>query len=86
MFGDCSSLEEIRLPESITSIGERAFEYCISLKNVHHAGTDGAAERVTVGDRAFYICLRLDPSVAENNYASVGAAAFFGAGIRADRE
>ncbi len=86
MFGDCSSLEEIRLPESITSIGERAFEYCISLKNVHYAGIGGAAERVTVGDRAFYICLRLDPSVAENNYASVGAAAFFGAGIRADRE
>ena len=38
-FEDCSKLEEIELPNTITSIGSSAFDGCTSLTNVYYNGT-----------------------------------------------
>ncbi len=37
-FYNCSSIKELNIPDSITSIGEAAFKYCSSLKKLHFAG------------------------------------------------
>lgn len=80
MFGDCTALSEITLPASVQTIGERAFEYCINLEKVSFAGGNDSAANVSVSDRAFYICLNLDPKTADLNYKSAGTGAFFGVG------
>ncbi len=54
-FYNCTSLESITIPESVTSIGDEAFRYCTNLESIT------IPESVTsIGDWAFYSCTRLE--------------------------
>jgi hypothetical protein len=39
-FKDCTSLKDIRLPDSVTDIGSEAFSGCTSLKDIYIYGDD----------------------------------------------
>lgn len=53
-FADCYSLEDVVLPEGLTSIGEYAFNYCRSLHTVWLPSTLNS-----IGTNAFYGCNNL---------------------------
>lgn len=53
-FYDCTSLTDITIPNSVTSIGSSAFSGCTGLTNIE------IGESVTaIGNSAFYGCTRL---------------------------
>ena len=48
-FCGCTSLTSITIPESVTSIGWRAFGDCINLKDVYFAGTQAQWNNISIG-------------------------------------
>ena len=72
-FYNCSGLTSIEIPNSVTSIGERAFFNCSSLTSVEIP--DSVA---SIGDLAFYGCSSLTSVVIPDSVTSIGSSAFSG--------
>ena len=70
-FDDCSSLISITIPDSVTSIGDRAFLGCSNLKNVIIG--NGVT---SIGDYAFCNCSSLTSVTIGNSVTSIGWSAF----------
>ena len=72
MFQFCANLQNIILPENVTSIGEKAFSDCSSLTSV----TIGNGV-TSIGDYAFSDCSSLISVTIPDNVTSIGKRAFF---------
>lgn len=69
-FLGCSSLEEVILPENLSSIGEEVFWSCTSLKTIN------LPETVTeIGEEAFFGCTSLE-NINLENVKTIGEYAF----------
>ena len=67
----CTSLTSVHIPESVTSIGERAFYYCTSLTSIY------IPEGVTsIGDYTFESCYSLTSAHIPESVTSIGYGAF----------
>ena len=78
VFGNCSSLTNITLPEGITTIGAYAFGYCSSLTNI--TLPEGVT---TIGRYVFRLCRRLESITIPQRVTTIGSNAF--EGCRFDR-
>ena len=74
-FWHCSSLAEIVIPASVTSIGELAFSGCGSLSSIVIP-----ASVTSIGDGAFFRCGSLSDIVIPASVTSIGRTAFSGCG------
>ena len=91
-FSDCSGLTSVTIPNSVTSIGERAFYECYGL-TVTSIGERAFYEcygltSVTIGNSvtsignyAFYFCYRLTSITIPNSVTSIGNYAFYDCGL-----
>ena len=70
-FSGCSSLTEINLPASLTSIGESAFYDCSSLTEIHLP-----ANLTSIGEHAFFSCSSLTEIHLPASLTSIGGYAF----------
>ncbi len=73
LFAYCKNLAEIVLPDSVTSIGGRAFEGCSRLTSVTIPGSV-----TSIGDWAFVGCSRLTSVTIPDSVTSIGYNAFNG--------
>ena len=72
MFYDCTNLENIILPENITSINNSAFASCDSLKSIKFT------QNITfIGENAFAWCNGLISVTIPANVKSIGSMAFY---------
>ena len=67
----CSSLSEIVIPSSVTSIGDSAFDTCSSLSEIVIPSSV-----TSIGDSAFYGCYSLSEIVIPSSVTSIGDGAF----------
>ena len=74
-FKNCISLEEVVLPDSLSSIGYWAFAICESLERI--AIPDSV---ISIGDYAFYYCDSLTSITIPNSVTSIGDDAFSNCG------
>ena len=72
-FWYCSSLSEIVIPSSVTSIGDSAFYGCNSLSEIVIPSSV-----TSIGDSAFYGCNSLSEIVIPSSVTSIGNSAFWG--------
>lgn len=72
-FYGCSGLESLVIPDSVTALGVRVFNKCISLKNVT-VGTGLTA----IGEYMFYNCASLESVVISDGVTDIGKYAFRG--------
>ena len=72
-FDDCTSLTNVTIPNSVTSIGNYAFRGCSGLTSI----TIGAAV-TSIGSYAFYGCSGLTSVTIPNSVTSIGNYAFRG--------
>lgn len=72
MFCECSSLYEILLPNTITSIGNEAFEACEKLTSVDLSKT----KTTTIGTSAFASCGNLGTIIFPTTLTIIGTSAF----------
>ena len=72
-FSFCSSLSEIVIPSSVTSIGDRAFSGCDSLSKIVIPSSV-----TSIGDCAFAGCRSLSEIVIPSSVTSIGDRAFSG--------
>ena len=72
-FWYCSSLSEIVIPSSVTSIGDSAFYGCNSLSEIVIPSSV-----TSIGDSAFYGCNSLSEIVIPSSVTSIGDRAFYG--------
>ena len=72
-FSGCSSLTEINLPASLTSIGEHAFNGCSSLTGIHLPD-----DLTSIGESAFYDCSSLTEIHLPANLTSIREGVFNG--------
>ena len=70
-FENCSNLKTIKLPDSVTSIGEHAFSDCTSLKSVTIPDSV-----ISIGDWAFLGCTKLTSVTIPDGVTSIGEHAF----------
>ena len=71
-FENCSSLESITIPDSVTSIEKSAFKGCSRLTSINIP--DGVT---SIGERAFYECSSLTNITIPNSVTSIGDYAFY---------
>ena len=70
-YDDRENITSIQLPEGLTSIGDRAFYYCISLESITiPAGV------TSIGDYAFYDCKLVESITIPDGVTSIGEYAF----------
>ena len=50
---ECTALESIHIPASVTSIGAQAFGYCSNLADVYFEGTRAQWNAISFGKNAF---------------------------------
>lgn len=67
-----SAITRVVLPDSIVSIGDKAFSYCVNLKSVNIP--NGVR---TIGNDAFEFCLSLETVELPNGLTAIGDKAFF---------
>ena len=72
-FWYCSSLSEIVIPSSVTSIGDSTFYGCNSLSEIVIPSSV-----TSIGDSAFYGCNSLSEIVIPSSVTSIGDSAFYG--------
>ena len=72
VFSYCTSLENVTIPNSVTTIGQYAFYYCYSLENV----TIGNSV-TTIGEDAFCYCTSLENVTIGNSVTTIGKDAFY---------
>ena len=72
-FIDCTSLESITLPSTVTEIGNYAFYDCMNLREVTF--NEGLQE---IGVNAFYVCKLLESIVLPSTLIEIGSDAFRG--------
>lgn len=72
MFCECSSLYEILLPNTITSIGNEAFEACKKLTSMDLSKT----KTTTIGTSAFASCDNLGTIILPTTLTIIGTSAF----------
>ena len=70
-FSWCSSLSEIVIPSSVTSIGKGAFSFCDSLSEIVIPSSI-----TSIGDSAFSCCVSLSEIVIPSSVTSIGDSAF----------
>ena len=68
----CTSLSDIVIPSSVTSIGDNAFSYCDSL-----SGIVIPSSVTSIGDSAFSYCDSLSDIVIPSSVTSIGDSAFY---------
>jgi hypothetical protein len=74
MFKDCTSLESINIPGTITSIATNAFENCVNLVEVTlQSGV------TSIGNNAFKGCLKMTTLELPDTITSLGTGIFDGA-------
>ncbi len=71
-FADNHFIRQVTLPDSVTEIGDSAFENCILLENVTAKGVS------VIGERAFAESPQLSEVILSSRFTSVGAGAFRG--------
>ena len=71
-FSSCSSLSEIVIPFSVTSIGDSAFDTCSSLSEIVIPSSV-----TSIGDGAFSSCSSLSEIVIPSSVTSIGDFAFY---------
>lgn len=81
-FSECK-LTSVKIPISVTSIGNGAFSHCNSLKNINepNPGSITSIGRIpdsvtSIGDFAFYECPSLTYIFVPSSVKSIGAHAF----------
>ena len=74
-FDCCTMLEEITIPNSVTSIGKRAFGVCFNLTNVNIPNSV-----TSIGNYAFFGCKSLNGITIPESVTSIGCFAFTGCG------
>lgn len=78
-FQNCSSLTGIVIPYTVTAINASVFEGCTEMTSF--ALSTGTPVLVTIGNRAFYNCQKLNCSLfgsnVTNSLTSIGAEAFY---------
>lgn len=72
MFNGCRSLSSIEIPDSVTSIGDRAFEDCSSMSRI-----EIPASVTGIGGYTFYNCIGLTSVIIPNSVTSIGEYAFY---------
>ena len=70
VFADCSSLKQINLPSTLTSLGEGAF------RNSSIKALEIPESQISIADSLFYSCDSLELVKFSSNTKSVGVAAF----------
>ena len=68
----CTSLSDIVIPSSVTSIGDNAFSYCDSLSDIVIPSSV-----TSIGDSAFSYCDSLSDIVIPSSVTSIGDRAFY---------
>ncbi len=66
-FEDCMQLRTLFMPASVQRIGDRAFGYCVNLKEIY---SDATTPPLTMGDAAFEGCENVSVMVADAATAS----------------
>lgn len=72
-FYGCSNLQSVTIPNSVTRIGDSAFERCTSLSSLTFQERN---QQITICDHAFAYCTNL-PSVIMNGYVFLDEYAFY---------
>lgn len=72
-FQASTSLVEIKLPSSITSIGQRAFSDCTNLVTIN---IESLTNLTNIKQYAFYSCVNLEIKSLPNSILTIGALAF----------
>ncbi len=72
-FQNNTTLSSVKIPNSVTSIGNYAFAYCNNLKNVSVGNN-----LKTIGENAFRDCALLEIISIPDNIETVGLSAFYG--------
>ena len=70
-FGFCNTLNSIEIPNSVTSIGNEAFEYCDGLTSIEIPNSV-----TSIGYAAFYACTSLTSITIPDSVISIGNDAF----------
>jgi len=70
-FSNCSRLTSVTIPNSVTSIGEYAFQYCSSLTSITISNSV-----TSIGQFAFFRCSGLTSINIPNSVTSIGISAF----------
>ena len=76
-FGECSSLESIKIPSTIIEIGNGAFANCSSLASIG----ENINQITKIGNSSFQNCSALNIEVILPNLTSIGASPFQNTGI-----
>lgn len=71
LFGECNSLEEVKLPNGATKIGNFTFCNCRLLRSV-----EIPSSVTSIGNHAFYLCKSLRNVTIPSNVTSIGDYAF----------
>lgn len=76
-FSECTGLEEISIPESVTALGPQAFYKCENLKKIDWHGDNISS----IGERCFIDCVSLLKDVVLPKITSIPVRAFNDSGI-----